>query len=76
LCQWFRDESFVLLNRIYDKLDVTFYSYNGEAFYNDKIDEVIQILEEKGILQESKGARIVDLESYNLPPALIMKTDG
>ncbi|MEG3239468.1 arginine--tRNA ligase [Streptococcus suis] len=76
LWQWFRDESLVEFNRIYDKLDVTFDSYNGEAFYNDKMDEGIQILEEKGLLQESKGARIVDLESYNLPPALIMKTDG
>ncbi|MCK4038993.1 arginine--tRNA ligase [Streptococcus suis] len=76
LWQWFRDESLVEFNRIYDKLDVTFDSYNGEAFYNDKMDEGIQILEEKGRLQESKGARIVDLESYNLPPALIMKTDG
>ncbi|MCH1645472.1 arginine--tRNA ligase [Streptococcus suis] len=76
LWQWFRDESLGEFNRIYDKLDVTFDSYNGEAFYNDKMDEGIQILEEKGLLQESKGARIVDLESYNLPPALIMKTDG
>lgn len=76
LWQWFRDESLVEFNRIYDKLDVTFDSYNGEAFYNDKMDEGIQILEEKGLLQESKGARIVDLENYNLPPALIMKTDG
>ncbi|HFR3713891.1 TPA: arginine--tRNA ligase [Streptococcus suis] len=76
LWQWFRDESLVEFNRIYDKLGVTFDSYNGEAFYNDKMDEGIQILEEKGLLQESKGARIVDLESYNLPPALIMKTDG
>ncbi|NQM50313.1 arginine--tRNA ligase [Streptococcus suis] len=76
LWQWFRDESLIEFNRIYDKLGVTFDSYNGEAFYNDKMDEGIQILEEKGLLQESKGARIVDLESYNLPPALIMKTDG
>ncbi|WP_449452110.1 arginine--tRNA ligase [Streptococcus suis] len=76
LWQWFRDESLVEFNRIYDKLNVTFDSYNGEAFYNDKMDEGIQILEEKGLLQESKGARIVDLKSYNLPPALIMKTDG
>ncbi|HEM3181144.1 arginine--tRNA ligase [Streptococcus suis] len=76
LWQWFRDESLVEFNRIYDKLGVTFDSYNGEAFYNDKMDEGIQILEEKGLLQESKGAKIVDLESYNLPPALIMKTDG
>lgn len=76
LWQWFRDESLVEFNRIYEKLDVHFDSFNGEAFYNDKMDEGIQILEEKGLLQESKGAQIVDLESYNLPPALIRKTDG
>ena len=76
LWQWFRDESLVEFNRIYEKLDVHFDSFNGEAFYNDKMDEAIQILEEKGLLQESKGAQSVDLESYNLPPALIRKTDG
>ncbi|HFI0407977.1 TPA: arginine--tRNA ligase [Streptococcus suis] len=76
LWQWFRDESLVEFNRIYEKLDVHFDSFNGEAFYNDKMDEGIQILEEKGLLQESKGAQIVDLERYNLPPALIRKTDG
>lgn len=76
LWQWFRDESLVEFNRIYEKLDVHFDSFNGEAFYNDKMDEGIQILEEKGLLQESKGALIVDLERYNLPPALIRKTDG
>ena len=69
--QWFKK-----LDRIYEKLDVHFDSFNGEAFYNDKMDEGIQILEEKGLLQESKGALIVDLERYNLPPALIRKTDG
>ncbi len=61
LWQWFRDESLVEFNRIYEKLDVHFDSFNGEAFYNDKMDEGIQILEEKGLLQESKGALIVDL---------------
>ena len=76
LWQWFRDESLVEFNRIYEKLDVHFDSFNGEAFYNDKMDEGIQILEEKGLLQESKGALIVDLERYNLSPALIRKTDG
>ena len=76
LWQWFRDESLDEFNRIYEKLDVHFDSFNGEAFYNDKMDEGIQILEEKGLLQESKGALIVDLERYNLPPALIRKTDG
>ncbi|MCK1167824.1 arginine--tRNA ligase [Streptococcus uberis] len=76
LWQWFRDESLVEFNRIYDKLDVSFDHFHGEAFYNDKMDEGIQILEEKNLLKESKGAQIVDLEKYNLPPALIKKSDG
>ena len=76
LWQWFRDESLVEFNRIYDKLNVSFDHYHGEAFYNDKMDEGIEILQEKNLLKESKGAEIVDLEAYNLPPALIMKSDG
>lgn len=76
LWQWFRDESLLEFNRIYDKLDVSFDHYHGEAFYNDKMDEGIHILEEKNLLKESKGAQIVDLEKYNLPPALIKKSDG
>ena len=76
LWQWFRDESLMEFNRIYELLSVEFDSLNGEAFYNDKMDEGIQILEEKGLLQESKGASIVDLEDFNLPPAMIKKSDG
>ena len=76
LWQWFRDESLMEFNRIYELLGVEFNSLNGEAFYNDKMDEGIQILEEKGLLQESKGASIVDLEDFNLPPAMIKKSDG
>ncbi|MER0122115.1 arginine--tRNA ligase [Streptococcus sp. ZJ93] len=76
LWQWFRDESLVEFNRIYDKLNITFDYIQGEAFYNDKMDKGIDILKEKNLLQESKGAMIVDLENYNLPPALIMKSDG
>lgn len=76
LWQWFRDESLIEFNRIYDKLDVSFDYFHGEAFYNDKMDEGIQILEDKHLLKESKGAQIVDLEKYNLPPALIKKSDG
>lgn len=76
LWQWFRDESLVEFNRIYDKLGVSFDHFQGEAFYNDKMDEGIQILEDKQLLKESKGAQIVDLEAYNLPPALIKKSDG
>ena len=76
LWQWFRDESLMEFNRIYELLGVEFDSLNGEAFYNDKMDEGIQILEDKGLLQESKGASIVDLEDFNLPPAMIKKSDG
>ncbi len=76
LWQWFRDESLVEFNRIYKLLGVEFDSLNGEAFYNDKMDEGVQILEDKGLLKESKGASIVELDDINLPPAMIKKSDG
>ena len=47
-----------------------------EAFYSDKMDEGVQILEDKGLLKESKGASIVELDDVNLPPAMIKKSDG
>lgn len=77
LWQWFRDESLVEFNRLYDELGVTFDSFNGEAFYNDKMDEVVDILTEKGLLEESQGAQVVNLEKYGIEhPALIKKSDG
>lgn len=76
LWEWFRSESLKLFMKIYDVLDISFDSYNGEAFYNDKMDEVVQMLEDKHLLKESKGAEIVDLDKYDLNPALIKKTDG
>ncbi len=77
LWQWFRDESLVEFNRLYDELGVTFDSFNGEAFYNDKMDEVVDILTEKGLLEESQGAQVVNLEKYDIEhPALIKKSDG
>ena len=76
LWQWFRDESLVEFNRIYELLGVEFDNLNGEAFYNDKMDEAVKILEDKGLLKESKGASIVDLDDVNLPPAMIKKSDG
>ena len=76
LWQWFRDESLVEFNRIYELLGVEFDSLNGEAFYNDKMDEAVKILEDKGLLKESKGASIVNLDDVNLPPAMIKKSDG
>ena len=77
LWQWFRDESLVEFNRLYNELQVEFDSYNGEAFYNDKMDAVVDILAEKGLLVESEGAQVVNLEKYGIEhPALIKKSDG
>ena len=75
LWQWFRDESLVEFDRIYKELGVTFDSMNGEAFYNDKMDEVIDILSEKQLLTTSNGATVVELEGFE-NPALIKKSDG
>ncbi|MCL2112994.1 MAG: arginine--tRNA ligase [Streptococcaceae bacterium] len=74
--KWFSDVSLIEFNRIYDKLDVTFDYFTGESFYSDKMDAIVEDLENKNLLHESKGALIVDLEKYNLNPALIKKTDG
>lgn len=76
LWKWFRRVSLESFNKIYDKLGVTFDTYNGEAFYNDKMDEGIQILKDKGLLVESRGAQVVNLDKYKLNPALILKSDG
>lgn len=76
LWKWFRDESLLEFKRIYDKLGVDFDSYSGEAFYNDKMAEVLEILDLKGLLKESQGATIVELDKYDLNPALIKKSDG
>lgn len=76
LWQWFRDESLKEFNRVYDLLGISFDSLLGESFYSDKMDRVVKELREKGLLKESEGAMIVDLEPYKLPSALITKSDG
>nr|WP_314277524.1 arginine--tRNA ligase [uncultured Peptostreptococcus sp.] len=76
LWQWFRDESLKEFARVYKLLDIDFDSYVGESFYSDKMPAVIEELKEKGLLIESDGAMIVDLEDSKLPPALIQKRDG
>ena len=73
----FKDVSMVEFEKIYDILNVKFDSYNGEAFYSDKIDEVIQKLEEKGVLIESEGAKIVDLTDVGIKtPCIVQKANG
>lgn len=76
LWQYFRDVSLKEFNRVYDKLGVSFDSYAGESFYGDKMQEVVDILGEKGLLTESEGARVVDLEDEGMPPCIILKSDG
>jgi arginyl-tRNA synthetase (EC 6.1.1.19) len=78
LWQWFRAESLKEFSEIYDRLDITFDSFNGEAFYNDKMDKAVDLLEEKNLLVESQGAQIVDLSHINpnLTPAMIKRSDG
>lgn len=76
LWSWFREESLNEFSKIYQLLKVDFDSYNGEAFYNDKMGIVVELLEEKGLLVESDQAQVVQLEEENLPPCLIKKSDG
>ena len=73
---WFKDVTLKDAMKVYDVLGVSFDSYAGESFYADKTDRVVNELREKGLLKESDGALIVDLEEDNMPPCLILKRDG
>lgn len=72
----FKDLSLKEFQRIYDLLDVKFDSLNGEAFYSDKMDEVVKKLENKGVLKDSEGAKIVDLEDKGMGVCMIKKSNG
>ena len=72
----FKDLSLKEFERIYDLLGVKFDSYTGEAFYSDKVDRVCEILESKGIVKESEGAKIIDLEDKGLGVCMIRKANG
>ncbi|MEG0873026.1 MAG: arginine--tRNA ligase [Clostridia bacterium] len=73
--EYFREVSLKEYNRIYDMLGYKFDSYNGEAFYNDKMGEVVDILKEKGVLIESQGAQVVNV-GENMPPCIVLKSNG
>ncbi|MDL2224825.1 arginine--tRNA ligase [Eubacteriales bacterium OttesenSCG-928-M02] len=72
----FKDMTINEIMSIYDLLGITFDSFAGESFYNDKMEPVIEELKEKDLLVQSDGAYIVDLEAYNMPPCMILKRDG
>lgn len=76
LWKWFVSISLDECNRTYEKLGITFDSYAGESFYTDKMPEQVELLREKGLLKVDNGASIVDLSEYNMPPCLILKSDG
>ena len=76
LWQKFRDMSLVVFKKLYDRIGVDFDNYNGESFYSDKIPEIVDILNEKGLLEESQGAKVVMLEDEGLPPCIILKSDN
>ena len=76
LFHWFKDITLAEVQKIYDRLNVKFDSYNGESFYNDKMAPVLEELDRKGLIKESDGAKIVDLQEYGMPPCLLVKADG
>lgn len=76
LFNWFKELTLKDVGRIYELLDVHFDSWAGESFYNDKMQPVVDELREKGLLKESEGAQIVDLEAYGMPPCIILRSDG
>ncbi len=76
LFNFFKEITLKEVGKTYDKLGVKFDSYNGESFYNDKMQPVIDELREKNLLVESEGAQIVDLSEYNMPPCIILRSDG
>ncbi len=76
LFEWFKSLTLKYVGTIYDRLKITFDSYAGERFYTDKMQPVIDELNEKGLLKESDGAKIVDLEPYGMSPCLILRSDG
>ena len=76
LFEWFKSLTLEYVKKIYERLSVHFDSYAGERFYTDKMAPVIEELKQKGLLKESNGAQIVDLEPYGMPPCLILRSDG
>lgn len=76
LWEEFREESINEFKRVYDILGVKFDYMSGESFYSEKLFNVVDELEEKKLLTESDGAYIVDLNKYDMTPALIKKSDG
>ncbi|TCK86778.1 arginyl-tRNA synthetase [Natranaerovirga hydrolytica] len=76
LWKWFKEISLNEFERVYKMLNIEFDSYAGESFYIDKAEGVIEEINSKGILESSEGAKVVNLDEYDMPPCLITKKDG
>ena len=76
LFEFFKKITLDDVKEIYDRLNVKFDSWNGESFFNDKMSAPLQLLRDKGLIKESQGAQVVDLSEYNMPPCLLVKSDG
>lgn len=74
--QWFKDISLIEYKRTYDLLGMEFDHYLGESFYRDKTSDIVKKITDANLLTESEGAKIVDLEAYDMAPCLILKNDG
>ena len=72
----FKSITMKAVGKIYDRLKIKFDSYNGESFYNDKMQPHLDRLKELGLLVESEGAQVVNLDEWNMPPCLLVKADG
>lgn len=72
----FKNVSLKEFQKVYDLLGSKFDSWNGEAFYSDKMGEIVELLEKSGKLVKSEGARIIDLEDKGMAPCIIEKSNG
>ena len=75
LWEKFRALSLKEFEKVYKMLGSKFDSYNGEAFYVDKMPEVVNLLQKSGKLVDSEGAKVVDL-GEDMPPCIIIKSNG
>lgn len=76
LWKHFKEISFNEFDRVYKMLDIDFDNYNGESYHSEYIPAVLEELKDKDLLVESDGAYIVDLSEFDLPPAIIIKSNG
>lgn len=76
LWSWFKEISFNEFDRVYKLLDIDFDNYKGEAYYSEYMPAILEELKEKNLLVESDGAQIIDLSEFDLPPSIIIKSNG